>query len=310
MAYGGSLHVSRPLTNISVQYKNSDYIAGLVCKDVSVAKESDQYYVYVRDFRVPETKRADKTTAKMVTWGVSTSSYSLEEHALADIVTDRQRRNADSPLQLDADTTEFLTDKIMLSFEKDVADLFFTTGTWANNTSLDTASSWKYNTSTSAPIQNVCSGTTRIIKSSGVKPNTLILGIDAFDGLKNNANVYGRIQYVERAIMTEDLLAAVMDVDKVYVGRAVYDAGSEGIAESITAVWGNNALLAYFAPSPGIKKVTAACNFRQSEGGAPYKVKKWRREELSGDEVEVSTMYKPAAIATACAYYFSSVTSS
>lgn len=309
MAYGGNLHINKVLTNMSVQYKNNDYIASNVCNDVPVAKETDLYYVYVRDFRVPETRRANKAPSNMITWGVSTSSYSLNEHALSDIITDRDRANSDT-IKIDVDTTEFLTDKIMLAFEKDVSDLYFTTGTWSNNASLDTASSWKYNTTTSAPIQNILSGTTKIIKSSGVRPNTLILGLDTYDALKENNNVYGRIQYVERAIMTEDLLAAVFDVQKVYVGRAIYDTGKEGIAESITSVWGQNALLAYFNPSPGLKKVSAAFNFRSKESGTPYKVKKWREEKLSGDQIEVSTMYDPKAVATSCAYYFSSVTAS
>jgi len=307
MAYGGNLHINKALTNLSVQYKNADLIASQVCKDVPVMKESDLYYVYVRDFRIPSSLRGNKAPANMVTWGVSTSSYSLDEHALADIVTDRDRKNSDT-IQLDADTTEFLTDKILLGYERDVADLFFTTGTWSNNVSLDTASSWKYNTTTSAPIQNVLSGTTRIIKSSGVRPNTLILGQDAFDCLKENTNVYSRIQYVERAIMTEQLLAAVFDIENVFVGRAIKDVGEEGVAESISSIWGGHALLAFFNNNPGIKKVTAACNFRANDAGTPVKVKKWREEKLSGDQIEVSTMYKPAAIATSCAYYFSSVT--
>jgi hypothetical protein len=308
MAYGGNLHINKALTNLSIQYKNADYIAQAICRDIPVLKESDSYYVYVRDFRTPETRRANGAPANMVTWGVSLGSYSCEEHALADIVTDRSRRNSDT-IQLDADTTEFLTDKILQAFEKDVADLYFTTGTWSNYAALDTASSWYKNTTTSAPIQNVLSGTSKIIMSSGKRPNTLILGLAGFDALKENSNVYGRIQYVERAIMTESLLAAVFDIENVFVGRAVRDAGEEGVAESITAIWGNHALLAFFDPNPGIKKVTAAGNFRVNEGGNPYKVKKWREEKVGGDYIEVSTIYKPAAIATSCAYYFSSVTS-
>ena len=310
MAFGGNLHINKALTNISVKYKNNEYIASKVLKDVPVKKESDLYYVHVRDFRLPDTLRANKAPSNQVTWGVSTSSYVLNEHALSDVITDRDRRNADSPISPDIEATELLTDKIQLRFEKEIADLLFTTGSWSNNMTGSTATSWKYNTTTSAPIQNVLSATGLIIKNSGTKPNTLVLGWDTFEALKENTNVYDRIKYVERAIVTEDLLAALFDVDKVYVGKAIYDAGAEGVGESIISLWGGNALLAYFNPKVSLRAVTAALNLRISEAGNPYKVKKWREEKISGDVIEVSTMFAPKAVATSCAYYFDAITKS
>ena len=103
-------------------------------------------------------------------------------------------------------------------------------------------------------------------------------------------------------IIGEDLLAAVFEVGKVYVGKAVYDSAVDGATESLTAIWGSNALLAHLNPAGGMKKLTAAGIL---EIGGKYKVKKWRVEELSGDAIEVSTMYVPKLVATNCAYYFS-----
>jgi len=308
MAYGGNLHINKALTNVSIQYRNNEFIGSMIMKDIPVAKESDVYYIYAKDMRMAETLRANKSASKQITWGVSTTSYSLDEHAISDVVTDRDRKNADSPINMDIDATEFLTDKILMRQEKDFADLLFTTGTWSNNTTLTTATAWKYNTTTSAPIQNVLSATGLVIKQSGKRPNTLILNFEGFAALKENTNVYSRIQYVEKAIITEQLLASIFDVQNVYVGLGVYDAGMEGGTESLTSIWGPDALLAYFDPSAtGLKKVTAGFNLRMSDSGNPYKVKKWREEKLSGDVIEVSTMFKPVAVATLCGYFFKTV---
>lgn len=304
MAFGGNLHVSKVLSNLAVKYRNMNLIADQVLPSVPVTKESDSYYTWVRSFNLPETLRANGAPANMATWGVSLSSYSLNEHALKDVVTDRDRANSDE-IQMDAETTEFLTDKILLRREYEASKVLFTTGSWSNNTSLDTATSWEYNTTTSAPIQQVLSATAKIIKSSGVKPNVAILGHDAIDALKENPNVYNRIQYVERAILTPDLIAALFDLDKVFVGTAVYDAGAVGVAESITSIWGPNALIAYINPAAGMKALSAA-KMLTINGG--YKVKKWREEEVGGDYIEVSSMFVPKLVATACGYYFSSVT--
>jgi hypothetical protein len=309
MAYGGNFHISKALSNVSIKYSNNEYVASKVLKDLPVKNESDIIYVYNRDFAVPETRRGNKSPSNMVTWGISTTTYYLDEHALSDVISDRDRNNSDS-INLDVDTTEFLTDKILLAQEVDAAALLFTTGTWSNYAQGTTATSWKYNTTTSAPIQMVLSGTSSIVKNSGTKPNTMIVGWATYEVLKENPNVYNRIQYVERAIITEDLLASLFDVQTFVVGAAVMDTPIQADAESISFIWGGHALLAYMNPKIGLKQVTAAVNLRINEAGNPYKVKKWREEKLGGDQIEVSTMYKPKAIATACGYYFSSVTAS
>jgi len=83
----GSIHVNQPLTEISVRYSNDEYIGGKVLKDVMVQKESDLYYVYNNDLRLEQTNRANGSPANEATWDVSTSSYSLREHAIKDKIT-------------------------------------------------------------------------------------------------------------------------------------------------------------------------------------------------------------------------------
>lgn len=302
---GGNFHINKALTNISVQYKNSEFIGEQLLQNVPVKKETDLYYIWERDFRIEDTIRANKAPANMVTWGVSTGSYVMNQYSLADIVTDRDMDNADSPFRLKADTTEFLTEKIQLDKEKRIADLIFTTGTWANNASLDTASAWIYNTTTSAPIQNVLSVTGVILRESGKMPNTGVFGWEVFEALKENPNIYNRIQYVERAFVTTDILAAAFDLDRILVGKSYYDVNREGIAESMTALWGDYAWIGYINPSMGLRQVSAAINIMKSNGST---VKSWRNNEISGEHIEVSQMSVPKAVATSCAYIFSSVT--
>ena len=305
MPYGGNLHINKALTNISVMYKNAEFIGEELLQNVPVKKESDIYYVWNRDFRIEDTLRQIKSPANMVTWGVSTASYVMNEYALADVVTDREIDNADSPFRLKADTTEFLTEKILLDKEKRIADLMFTTGTWGNNASLDTASAWIYNTTTSAPIQNMLSATGLILRESGKMPNTGILGWEVFEALKENPNIYNRIQYVERAFLTKDILAAAFDLEKIFVGKAYYDPNREGIAESMTALWGDYAWIGYINPSMGLRQVSAAINITKTKGNV---VKSWRDNDIDGEKIQVSQMSVPKAVATSCAFIFSSVT--
>lgn len=308
MSYGGNQHVNKYLTNLSVAYTNKEYIADQVFRsDVAVSKESDQWVTYNIERRYENTLRPNKAPANAATWGVSYTSYSLEEHAIKDLVSDRDRANADQPINVDVDTTEFLTDAIMLRLEKQASDLFFTTTNWSNNGTLTTATSWWGNTTTAvSPMIQVMSATSAIVRAAGLKPNTLILGWQTYEGLKNNSAIYSRVQYVERAIVTPELLAAVFDVERVLVGAASYNNMQEGHAFSGTFIWGPDAWLGFMAQTPGRKMANAAARLRMTDGGSPYKVKKWRDDELAGDYIEVSTMCKPVAVATLAGYLFKS----
>jgi hypothetical protein len=304
----GTARLVNQLTNISVNYKNSEFIAGDVLKDVPVVKDTDKYVVYASEFRIPESRRANGAPANQITWSLSHNSYFLEKHSFKDVITDDDRDNTDSPVDLDADTTEFLTDKIQLRQEKKAVDLLFTTTTWGNNATLNTATSWVYNTTTSAPIQNALSATTKILKSSGKMNNKCVMGWDVWAALKENQNVYSRFQYVQKAILTKDLLASLFDVDEVHVGAAIYDQAKEGGTVSQTVLWGSDCLFGYFNPNIGRKMVTAAVMFRSKRYGKPYTVKKWHDDNVDGDYIEVNSKYAPKAVATACGYFFKSVT--
>ena len=308
----GSFRIDKALTNIAVEYANSEYIFPRILKDINVAQDSGKYFIYNNNFRIEETDRANGSPAKMATWNASTSSYFVTEHALKDVVTDEDVTNADNPFDLKADSTRFLVDKIMMKQEYDVMKLMFTTTTWSNNATLVSETSWKYHTTTSVPIQNILSATGVILKFTGLMPNALVLGWTGFEALKESPAIYDRIKYVERAMVTEGLLASLFDVENVYVGKAAYMAADEGqeTTTSQTFIWGSDALLAYLAPNPGLapkNRVSAAVMFRKATKGSPYRVKRWREEDIEGEFIEVQTKCHAQAVATTAAYLFKSI---
>ena len=303
---GGNFHINKALSNVGTKYRNAMMIADKVFKKQKVAKESDLYYIWQRDFRLPSSGRANGAPANMEAWGVTTGNYSCAEQALAEVLTDRDFQNTDSGIDLKADTVEFLADKLAMTLEKTVADLIFTTTAAGNNLTGTTATSWRYNTTTSSPIEDINSASAVVVQASGVHPNVLVMGEQVYTGLRNNQNVYNRIQYVERAILTEQLLASLFDLDEMLVGFSIYDASQESIptaVESITAIWGNDAYLYYRNPSTGRKKLTTGL-ILESRG---FQVKTWREEKLAGQVVEASHIYTVKLVATQTAFYFKTI---
>lgn len=299
-----TLHVSRTLSNISAQYRNTMYISQSFMGVVPVAKESDLYWVWNRDWRQVESRRANGSEVNEVTFSASTSSYTLYERAIGDFITDRDRENADEAFMLDRDVTEFLTDKLWLDLEVQARDLCFTTTTWSNNAGI-TATGWGLDTTTSLPMINVHSATAVIQRQAGVMPNTLVFGADTFHAMQGNDDLLDRIKYTERGILTEELLGSVFGL-RVFVGRAARDTTNEYTAAttSVADIWTGDALIAYFSPGASIKSPSAGYIFRKQSAGSPFKVKKYRVESREGDKIEVSTFQQAKAVATSAAFLF------
>lgn len=303
MPQSNQIHRSRPLENISVAYKNTRLIADMLAPKVEVVHEKDDYYVYSKDtLSLPNTLRANGAPANEADWNVSTASYSLAEHALKHLVTDRDRGNADPAIKVDIDATEMLTEKILLRKEVDVATIVTTPSNWANITSLTSTLAWSANTTLSNPITFIDTAASVIAMNAGKVPNTVVLNDPTFRAAKEHVSILERIKYTSPDSITEGMLAKLWNVNRVLVAGGIINNGQEGLADSMGWIWTDMAFVAYVEPSPGLKKPSALYQFTKGEFGNPWKVKKWREEERSGDFVEVGTMFQNKVVASDCAY--------
>jgi hypothetical protein len=306
----GRKRTRQDLANFSVRVNSDNFIANELMPEVSVTHDTDNYIIYNTDRKIEQTARSNGDVSKMITWDVSTSTYQLNKHSLSDIITQDDRDNTNAPLDLEFDVTKNLTEHINRKIEDDVAKLLFTTTTFGNNATLNTATSWRMNTTTSAPIQNILSASGLVLKSVSMRPNVGVCGRLPFEVLKENTNIHERLKYVQKSILTDDILASIFDLDKLFVGESVKDSTKEGIAASDSFIWGDRFLVAYIPKNAGRRDVTAALNFRSSSYGKPFSVKQWHDDARDGDIIEVTTKVAHKSPATGAGYLFLSVTAS
>lgn len=300
MPQKNQLHVNQLLSNVSVKYTNSEYIWDKVFPQIPVVKDTDLYRVYDRNFKVPETKRAPKAVANEFQFEVSTSTYSLERHALKDYVEDDEKDNYDQG-SLEVDTTENLTDAIYRRIELSVASLFTTTN-WSLNVSLAATAAWNANTTVSDPVPVVDTGTSTVIANSGKTVNFMILPRDGYVAAKNHVSILDRVKYTSSEV-SQNMLAALFGVSEMHVPTAVQDTAANGLAASISPMWGNSAFLGWKPASPGMKTPSCGYIFMKS---AP-RVKKWREEERSSDAIEVEVKYQPKVVASLTGYLIKAI---
>lgn len=293
------LHVNQLLSNVSVKYGNQEYIWDKVFPQVPVAKDSDYYRVYDRNFRVPETSRAPKGVAREFTLDVSTSSFLLEQHALKDYVGADEAENYDMG-SLQVDVTENLTDAIYRRIELSVAALFTKTS-WSLTVSLGATQLWTLQTTVSDPVPIFDTGTTTIISNSGYTPNFAIIPRSAFVNFKNHISVLDRVKYTSSEL-SQAMVGALIGVSELHVPTTITDSGAEGATSTVAAVW-SQAFLGWKPASAGLK--TPSCGYTFIKN-AP-RVRTWFDDERNATAVEVEVKFQPKIVASLTGYLITGV---
>lgn len=291
MPIQGPIHVDRPLTNISIAYKSEGLISDQLFSVVPVQKETDLYFVFdkANALRNPQTLRANGAEANEDYLVISTGTYRLEEHALKEIVTDRDRENADPGVSIEISTVEDLTDKILRQKERDAAVLMFTGANWTNVTSLSAAQPWSANTTATNPLLVGDSAATLVLTSSGRKANTGVLDFRTYQACKEHVSIVDRVKYTSADSVTPQLLKNLFGVDTMLIAEGAENTALEGLAATMALIWTDAAWFGYVERSPGLRKPSAAYCFKKSAGGV--ETKRWRDEPRSGEWFQVGHMY-------------------
>ena len=305
------VHVDAILTNISVAYfqQQQNFIASRVFPIVPVAKQSDKFFKYTKNdwFRDEAQRRADATESAGGGYNLTTDSYQADVYAFHKDVGDQTRANADAPINVDREATEFVTSRIALKMETQFVSNFFTTGIWGTDSTPTNL--WSDYTS-SDPIGDVEAGKREILSTTGYEPNTLVLGYDVFIQLKNHPDLVDRIKYTSSNVLTEDVMASLFGVPRVMVAKSVKATNNEGGTEAYAFNYGKNALLTYSAPSAGLLQPSGGYVMSWtgvSQGlGATIGTSRIRMESFKADRIEAEVAFDMKVIGSDLGFFFDS----
>jgi len=304
------VHEDKILTNICTAYRSTDWIWDMVFPVVDTGgRLSDKYYTFTKGdwLRNDAEVLAPGDPAPISGFRVSTDSFSCNEYGIAAQMPKQTLENADAPLQQSLLNQQgiWCTDTINRKMEVDLATTIFTTSVWGtDNTS---ATDWD-DFDSSTPIDDVIGGADTIQGNTGKDPNTLIIGQQVWSKLKRNPEILSVLGANERGAVTADMLANFLEVDRLLVGRAVYNTANEAQTASLSRAWGKNALLLYVTPQPGIMTPTAGYTFRAH----PLRIYTWYEDNATHKELyfvraTISQGYK--VVGSDLGYFFSSVVS-
>lgn len=314
------VHINQPLTDISIAFlqEQEDFIARQVFPTIRVSKQSDLYYTYPKDqwFRSDMQKRAPGSESAGSGFDVSTDSYRCDVWALHKDIADQERANQDDPIDLDRDGTEFLTQQWLIREEKEFASRHFVTGQWTGSaTGSDIVPGVKWDAASGDPISDIRLQARAMKRKTGRKPNTLVVSGVVHDALVDSAAILARINggstAGQPAMVNRELLAMIFEVDRYLVAEAVENTAKEGAAFVGADIFGgDNALLMYVEPNPGILKPSAGYTMRWSGllGGAEgMQMSNFRMDHLKSDRLEIEAAFDMKKVASDLGVFFNDV---
>jgi hypothetical protein len=315
------LHVNRPLTDISTSYiqSASNFIATQVFPTVNVQKQSDLYEKYDKAdmLRIEVKERAPGTQSAGAGFKLSTDPYYCKKYALHKDIAEDDRVNQDSPINLDGDTTEFLTQQLLMERERKFFATFFKTGIWY----ADVTPSTLWDATGSSPFEDITAQIEVITSQTGQSPSdmTLTLAPDVWAVLKNHPEFIDRVKgmgsNMNPARGMLNAFSTVLEIKNVLIGRAIYNSSAEG---DTTPTYGyiakpKAALLTYAPPSGSLKKPSAAYIFNWAgligSGAGANRVKKFWMDEIESDRIEAEMAYDMKQISKDAGIYFNAVIS-
>ena len=310
-----STHVDAALTDLSVRFSQSRdaFIANRVFPQVNVSFRSDKFFTYDRSYWLRSEAQLRGPGAESAGSGfeLSTSSYKTDVFAMHVDLSDQQRANTDTQISLESDATEFVTNHLLQKMEQDWVSNFFVINKWTTDV-VGSTNFVQWNDAASTPIEDLRLGITTVAKATAYKPNTLVIGAEVMQILTDHPDLLDRVKYSQKGVVTEDLLASLLGIDRVFVAWSVKNTADEGATGAYTFNFGKNALLAYVPPSPGLNTSAAGYTFTWSgllgSGATGIRMKRFRLERNASDRIEGEIAYSQDLVSADLGYFFSAAT--
>jgi len=323
------LHVNQPLTNVSVAYvpKKTDYIADKIFPIVPVEKQSDLYHKYTKsDWRRTDAqKRAPGTEVARTGYKTTTDTYYASVTAVAKAIDDQTRANADSNFKLESEATQFVTNQLLLAREIEFVSTFLSSSsgwltTYTGVAAAPTTNQFlQWNDAASDPLSDIADWKLAFRQLNGFDANTLVLGPVVRKVLKNHPDIIDRIKFTQKGILTDDLLAALLDVDRVFTmyatqasGPQINDPEDQDAAATYAFVAdgaGKTCWFGYVNPTPSLMQPTAGYTFTwkgYAGNDQGLRIKRWRDERVESEIIEGGMAYAMKQVATDMGVYIAS----
>lgn len=238
------VHADTFMSNMSIQYKNDDYIGEQLMPVVPTQKRSDKFVKYRKRDRLgagPTDVMSSRSEANEVSENRDSDNYSLQDYALQNWVPGTTIENEDAAFDEMLDLVEALNDDLALLREVRIATILTATANYDSANSVTNSGSSQWNSASGGdPIADL--QTAAKTPWTGHGPGDLIgfCSIDVWNVLQKHASVVDFFKYTLPGLTKMDRLAQEIGLAKIFVGAARQDTANVGQTASYSRIWGKH----------------------------------------------------------------------
>jgi hypothetical protein len=146
-------------------------------------------------------------------------------------------------------------------------------------------------------------------KSTALRPTDLVLGPEVWNKLQDHPDFLDRIKYTQTGVVGTDLLARLLQIDRVHIAWAIKNTSPEGVAAAYDFHHGKNALLLYRPGSAGLNTPSAGYTFIWTglfgAGENGIRIKRFRMEPIASDRIEAEEALDQKVVSADLGYFYS-----
>lgn len=244
MANKAPFPIQPELTAIAIAYRNRALIADGVLPRTLVGTQEFKYLKHTKEdsFTLPDTRVGRKGKPNEVDFSATEVTDATEDYGLDDLVPQRDIDNAPANYDPLGRSSEGLTDLIMLDREKRAADLVFAAATYpaGNKVALAGTAQWS-DFVNSNPVGDIMTG----LDTPLLRPNVMVLGRAAYSKLAQHPKIAKAVlgNSGDVTIATLQQIAALFQLEEVFVGEGWLNTAKKGQAANMARVWGKHCAL-------------------------------------------------------------------
>lgn len=246
MAQKRQFPVDPILTAIAIAYHNASLIADdLMFRINPLAKEEFKYTVYdlAEGFTVPDTKVGRRGATPEISFSGDEVTASTEDYGLEDPIPQSDIDNSDERFSPVNRSVEQLTNLLNLDREVRVANLAFSSDSYATNNTEALSAGDRFDDPDSDPLQILEDAKNTPVMT----PNVITFGQAAWSAFRMHPKVVKAVHgnSGDSGMASQKQVAELLEVDKLLVGKALVNTARKGQNANLQRAWGNKVSLHY-----------------------------------------------------------------
>lgn len=239
----GSVHANTFLTNMSVQYKNDEYIGDQLLPVVLVDKRSDIYAKYDKRDRlgdIDDSIGPNGDVNEVEESNRTSENYSVQDRALQNHIAAETVDNEDAIFDEMLDLMESVTDRMALKKEIRQATILTNAANFPGQTAtLAGADRWDSSTGGN-PVKNLQDAIASLWSGNGQTQLIGYTSVDVINALSRHPALLDLFKYTQAGLLNRQKLAQFFGLDDLLIGAARKDTANRGQSANYQRIWGND----------------------------------------------------------------------